>query len=72
MYRSRCSNGIGRSGTLCASAITLQCLKAEKTVDIFQTIKKMRNQKPGMVETVVCIEVTYNVWLLVCIFIGPV
>ncbi|XP_065904697.1 receptor-type tyrosine-protein phosphatase F-like isoform X2 [Dysidea avara] len=47
-----CSNGMGHSGTLCALAIALQCVKTEKIVDVFQTIKKMRNQKPGVVETV--------------------
>ena len=54
MYVSVCySDGLGWSGTLCALAISLQSYKAEKSVDVFQTIKKMQTEKPHVVQSVV-------------------
>ncbi|XP_065904635.1 receptor-type tyrosine-protein phosphatase S-like isoform X2 [Dysidea avara] len=47
-----CNNGIGRSGTFCALMSSLERFKAEQMADIFQTVKKMRIQRAGMVETV--------------------
>ena len=47
------SDGLGRSGTLCTLAISLQSHRAEKVVDVFQTIKKMQTEKPDVVQSVV-------------------
>ena len=47
------SNGVGRSGTFCALVSSLERFKAEQMADIFQTIKKMRMQRAGIVQTTV-------------------
>ena len=47
------SDGIGRSGTFCALMISIYEFKAEQKVDIFQIIKSMRSQRPGMVASAV-------------------
>ena len=54
------SNGIGRSGTFCAIYSTVERLKIEQVVDVFQTVKLLRTKRPGAVETLVrfiCTEV---------------
>ena len=48
-----CSDGIGRSGTFCALIVSMNQFKAEQKVDIFQTIKIMRTQRPGSVANAV-------------------
>ena len=48
-----CSDGTGRSGTFCALIISMNQFKAEQKVDIFQTIKIMRTQRPGSVANAV-------------------
>ena len=48
-----CSNGIGRSGIFIALHIILERMVAEGLVDVFQTIKNLRIQRPAMVQTLV-------------------
>ena len=48
-----CSNGIGRSGVFIALHILLERMVAEGLVDVFQTIKNLRIQRPAMVQTLV-------------------
>ena len=48
------SDGLGRTGTFCAMYTVLERLKAEKVVDVFSTIKALRIQRPGFLETLVC------------------
>ena len=48
-----CSNGIGRSGTFCVLYTVLEKMKVEKVVDVFQIVKLLRIQKPGLVEDLV-------------------
>ena len=48
-----CSDGVGRSGTFCALLICINQYKVEQKVDIFQVIKIMRTQKPGLVANAV-------------------
>lgn len=48
-----CSNGIGRSGTFCVLYNVLEKIKVEKVADVFQTVKLLRIQKPGLVEDLV-------------------
>ena len=55
-----CSNGAGRSGTFCAMVASLERFKAEQMADIFQTIKKMRMQRAGMVQTPVSLVTLAN------------
>jgi hypothetical protein len=49
------SNGVGRSGTFCAIASSLERVKQEQVLDVFQTVKSIRVSRPGTVETLVCI-----------------
>ena len=47
------SDTVGRSGMFCAITMVIQQCKAEGVVDVFQTVKAIRTQKPGAVLTVV-------------------
>ena len=47
------SDTVGRSGMYCAISNALEQCKAEGVVDVFQTVKTVRMQKPGAVSTVV-------------------
>lgn len=47
------SNGVGRSGTFCAIASTLERVKQEQVLDVFHTVKSIRASRPGAVETLV-------------------
>ncbi|XP_031551963.1 receptor-type tyrosine-protein phosphatase alpha-like, partial [Actinia tenebrosa] len=47
----QCSNGDGRSGTFCAIASCLERVKQEQVLDVFQTVKSIRVNRPGAVET---------------------
>jgi hypothetical protein len=51
------SDGQGRSGTFAALCSVLERVKTEQVVDVFQTIKALRIQRPGLVKHVVCSEV---------------
>lgn len=46
-----CNDGIGRTGTFCALAASLERFKTEQMVDVFHTIKTIRIQRAGMVQT---------------------
>ena len=48
-----CSGGAGRTGTFIAISILLERLKTEGVVDVFQTVRKLRLQRQGSVQTVV-------------------
>ena len=48
-----CSGGAGRTGAFIAISILLERLKTEGVVDVFQTVRKLRLQRPGLVQTVV-------------------
>ena len=48
-----CSDTVTRSGMFCAIAITIERCKTEGVVDVFQVVKALRVQKPGVVSTVV-------------------
>lgn len=46
-----CSAGVGRTGVFCGVNILIERLKAEAVVDVFQTVKQLREQRPAMVQT---------------------
>ncbi|XP_072026997.1 receptor-type tyrosine-protein phosphatase mu-like [Amphiura filiformis] len=46
-----CTDGIEASGVFCALVIMLNKMKAEKVVDVFQSVKRLRMGRPGMVQT---------------------
>lgn len=50
---SRSSAGAGRTGTFIALSNILERVKAEGLLDVFQTVKSLRMQRPHMVQTVV-------------------
>lgn len=52
----RCSAGAGRTGTFIALSNILERVKAEGLLDVFQTVKSLRMQRPHMVQTVVSIS----------------
>ena len=45
------SAGVGRTGVFCALSILIERLKSEGVVDVFQTVKQLRAQRPAMVQT---------------------
>jgi len=47
------SNGIGRSGVFVALHIIIDRMQAEGVVDVFQTVKNLRIQRPATVQTLV-------------------
>uniref|UniRef100_A0A8C1KQX1 protein-tyrosine-phosphatase n=1 Tax=Cyprinus carpio TaxID=7962 RepID=A0A8C1KQX1_CYPCA len=46
-----CSAGVGRTGVFITLSIVLERMRYEGVVDIFQTVKMLRTQRPGMVQT---------------------
>ena len=47
------SDGMGRTGVLITAMSEIERVKVEGEVDIFQTVKAIRVQRPNMVSTVV-------------------
>nr|XP_039258538.1 receptor-type tyrosine-protein phosphatase epsilon-like [Styela clava] len=45
-----CSDGIGRTGVFCAAVNLIERLKCENRVDVFRTVKDLRDGRPNMVE----------------------
>uniref|UniRef100_A0A8C2T6V1 Receptor-type tyrosine-protein phosphatase alpha n=1 Tax=Coturnix japonica TaxID=93934 RepID=A0A8C2T6V1_COTJA len=56
-----CSAGAGRTGTFCALSTVLEIVKAEGILDVFQTVKSLRLQRPHMVQTLEQYEFCYKV-----------
>lgn len=48
------SAGVGRTGVFITLSIVLERMRYEGVVDIFQTVKVLRTQRPAMVQTEVC------------------
>ncbi|XP_042613485.1 receptor-type tyrosine-protein phosphatase F-like isoform X9 [Cyprinus carpio] len=46
-----CSAGVGRTGVFITLSIVLERMRYEGVVDMFQTIKTLRTQRPAMVQT---------------------
>uniref|UniRef100_A0A672ZGS1 Protein tyrosine phosphatase receptor type T n=1 Tax=Sphaeramia orbicularis TaxID=375764 RepID=A0A672ZGS1_9TELE len=56
-----CLTGGGRSGTFCAICSINEMIQQQNIVDVFHTVKTLRNNKTNMVETMVrIIELTYS------------
>jgi len=47
------SDGVGRSGCVSSIMSVIERVKAEQTVDVFQTVKLIRARRPGAVDTLV-------------------
>ena len=54
-----CSDTVSRSGMFCAIATTIERIKIEGVVDVFQVVKALRVHKPGAVCTLVSIITTH-------------
>ncbi|XP_046853383.1 receptor-type tyrosine-protein phosphatase delta-like isoform X2 [Xenia sp. Carnegie-2017] len=54
-----CNDGQGRSGTFAALCSVLERVKIEQVVDVFQTVKALRIQRPGVVKHVDQYEFIY-------------
>ncbi|XP_056233807.1 protein tyrosine phosphatase receptor type Fa isoform X3 [Seriola aureovittata] len=46
-----CSAGVGRTGVFITLSIILERMRYEGVVDLFQTVKMLRTQRPAMVQT---------------------
>lgn len=45
------SAGVGRTGVFITLSIVLERMRYEGVVDMFQTVKMLRTQRPAMVQT---------------------
>lgn len=45
------SAGVGRTGVFITLSIVLERMRYEGVVDLFQTVKTLRTQRPAMVQT---------------------
>ncbi|XP_071953150.1 uncharacterized protein [Antedon mediterranea] len=55
-----CLDGLGRTGVFCATMSSLRRLLEEQTVDILQSVKLLRNNRLGMVQTLSQYEFIYK------------
>ncbi|XP_063064627.1 receptor-type tyrosine-protein phosphatase mu-like [Engraulis encrasicolus] len=58
-----CLNGGGRSGTYCAISIVSETLRHQRSVDVFNAVKTLRNNKPNMVDMLDQYKFCYEVAL---------
>ena len=58
------SDGVGRTGVFCALSIVLERMRSEGVVDLFQTVKLLRTQRPNMIQNKVCMEDLYLFYVL--------
>ena len=59
-------NGASKSGLFCASSLVFERMRIDHEVDVYQTVKQMRVNRPHFVENMVCnIIETFPVSVLV-------
>ena len=58
---------MGRTGTFIAIDAALKQVQKEGVVDIYNTIEKLRYQRPHMVQTLVCAKPIYFVATTICL-----
>lgn len=46
-----CSAGVGRTGVFISLSIVLERMQYEGVLDVFQTVRILRSQRPAMVQT---------------------
>jgi len=46
-----CSAGVGRTGVFITLSIVLERMQYEGVVDVFQSVRALRTQRPAMVQT---------------------
>jgi protein tyrosine phosphatase len=52
------SAGVGRTGVFITLSIVLERMQYEGVVDVFQTVRILRTQRPAMVQTEVYAHIT--------------
>uniref|UniRef100_A0A673BAL2 Receptor-type tyrosine-protein phosphatase F n=1 Tax=Sphaeramia orbicularis TaxID=375764 RepID=A0A673BAL2_9TELE len=55
-----CSAGVGRTGVFITLSIVLERMRYEGVVDLFQTVKTLRTQRPAMVQTEVRMQTPWT------------
>ena len=65
------SDTVSRSGIFCTFYIAMQQIKREQQTDIYQILKTLRTQKPGIITSAVC-TIKCNVLTLSLHTIGSV
>uniref|UniRef100_A0A6I8Q6T2 protein-tyrosine-phosphatase n=1 Tax=Xenopus tropicalis TaxID=8364 RepID=A0A6I8Q6T2_XENTR len=55
-----CLNGGGRSGTFCAICSVCEMIQQQNIIDVFHTVKTLRNNKANMVETLQYLQPLYS------------
>lgn len=53
-----CSAGVGRTGVFITLSIVLERMQYEGVLDVFQTVRILRSQRPAMVQTEV--KISFN------------
>ncbi|KAG2461835.1 PTPRC phosphatase, partial [Polypterus senegalus] len=56
-----CNDGASRTGVFCALWNVLDCANTEKVIDIFQTAKALRKERPGMLMSFEQYSFLYNI-----------
>jgi len=56
-YVCRCSHGVERTGLFCAMMNMLDQLVADKEVDVYDAVKRVRQARPEFVDSIVCLYV---------------
>lgn len=59
------STGGGRSGTFCAICSINEMIQQQNIVDVFHTVKTLRNNKTNMVETMVRTRNSQKLYMLI-------
>ena len=62
------SGGCGRTGTYIAVSILIERLKTEGVVDVFHTVRNLRLQRPGMVQSEVWAINTNAIIVMMIVF----
>ena len=63
-----CSAGVGRTGVFITLSIDLERMQYEGVVDVFQTVRILRTQRPAMVQTEVNINSIRFLFVFITIF----
>lgn len=63
------SAGVGRTGVFITLSIVLERMRYEGVVDIFQTVKMLRTQRPATVQTEVSLPAPLHLMLVPVLFL---
>ena len=67
-----CNDGIGKSGVLLTVYMAIRSIERNRSIDVFQTVKQLRNARKNMVPTIVSYKyfniIQYQVFMFICCF----